>query len=307
MMVLVTFLDTTEDTDGIYLVRFVDHDGLESTLQCLILFEVLLILVEGSGTDGSQFATCQGRFQNVGSIHGALATASAYQGMDFINEEDNLTVGIGYLLDDALESFLKFTLVFCTSHQCTHVERIELLVLQIFRHIATNDTLCKSLYDSGFTSTWFTDKDRVVLSSTRENLKYSANLFVTTDYWVEFAASGLFNQILGVFFETLIVLVSTLTLNVLSLSEGLNSSCQILLVGTSILQDAGCCRITFENGKEDWFHADEFVAHLLGDVLGIDKNLIGVAREIWLPGTLHTRQMLHLLLQEHGNLIAIHA
>ena len=155
--------------------------------------------------------------------------------MNLIDEEDNLSVGIGYLLDDALESFLKLTLVFGTGNQCTHIKRIELLVLQIFRHIATYDTLCKSLYDSGFTRTRFTDKDRVVLGSTRENLKYPANLFVATDYWVELAASGLFNQILGVFFETLIVLVSTLTLNVLSLSEGLNSSCQILLVGTSIL------------------------------------------------------------------------
>ena len=68
MMVLVALLDTTEDTDGVYLVRLIDHDGLETAFQRLILLEVLLVLVEGSSTDGSQFTTSQGWLQNVGSI-----------------------------------------------------------------------------------------------------------------------------------------------------------------------------------------------------------------------------------------------
>ena len=57
MMVLVALLDTTEDTDGIYLVRLIDHDGLETTFQRLILLEVLLILVERRSTDAAQLAT----------------------------------------------------------------------------------------------------------------------------------------------------------------------------------------------------------------------------------------------------------
>ena len=165
MMVLVALLDTTEDTDGIYLVRFINHDGLETALQSLILLEVLLILVEGSSTDGSQFTTSQRRFQNVGCIHGTFASTSTYQGMNLINKEDNLAVGVGYLFDDALQALLKFSLVFSTGYQRTHIERIELLVLQVLWYIATYDTLGKTFYDGSLTCTRFTYQNRVVLGS----------------------------------------------------------------------------------------------------------------------------------------------
>ena len=307
MVVLVTLLDTTKNADGIYLVWLIHHHSLESTFQRLILLEVLLILVEGSGTDGSQFTTSQGRLQNVGCIHGTFATASTYQGMNLIDEEDNLAVGIGYLLDDALQTLLELTLVFGTGNQCTHIERIKLLVLQILRYVATDDTLCKSLNDSGFTCTRLTDKDRVVLGSARENLKNSSDFLITTDNRVELAAASLFYQVLGIFFKTLIVLVGTLALHVLTLSQSLDGCGEVLLVGTRILEDSGSGRVAFEDSEEDRLHADEFISHLLGDVLGIEQYLVGIAREVWLTGTLHTRQVLHLLLQEHSNLIAVHA
>ena len=165
MMVLVALLDTTEDTDGVYLVRLIDHDGLETAFQRLILLEVLLILVEGSSTDGSQFTTSQGRLQNVGCIHGTFATACTYQRVDLIDEEDNLAVGVSYLFDDALQTLLELTLIFGTGYQCTHIERIELLVFQILRYIATYDTLGKTFYDSGLTCTRLTYQNRVVLGS----------------------------------------------------------------------------------------------------------------------------------------------
>ena len=164
-MVLVALLDTTEYADGIYLVRFINHDGLETALQSLILLEVLLILVEGSSTDGSQFTTSQRRFQNVGCIHGTFASTSTYQGMNLINKEDNLAVGVGYLFDDALQTLLELTLVFGTGYQCTHIERIELLVLQVLWYIATYDTLGKTFYDGSLTCTRLTYQNRVVLGS----------------------------------------------------------------------------------------------------------------------------------------------
>ena len=219
MVVLVTLLDTTEDADGIHLVRLVDHDGLESTLQCLILLEVLLILVEGGCTDGSQLATSQGWLQDVGCIHGTFATTCTYEGMNLIDEEDDVAVGVGYFLDNALQALLELTFVLSTSNECAHVERIELLVLQVLRHIATHDTLCKTLHDGGLTSTRLTYQDRVVLGTARENLKHTANLFVTANHWVELATSGLLHEVLGVLFKTLIVLVGALALHVLTLSQ----------------------------------------------------------------------------------------
>ena len=165
VMVLITLLDASENADGVHLVRLVDHYGLEATFQSLILLEVFLILVEGGGADGSQLATCQCRLQNIGSIHGTFSAAGTYQGVNLVDEEDNLSVGVGHFLDDALQSLFELTFIFSTSYQCAHVERIELLVLQVLRYVATYDSFCKSFYDSGFTSTWLTDKDWVVFRS----------------------------------------------------------------------------------------------------------------------------------------------
>ena len=122
MVVLVTFLQTTENGNGTQGVRLVDHDGLETTLQRFILFEVFLVLVEGSGTDASQFSTGQCRFQDVGGIHGTFSFSGTYQGMDFIDEQDDVSIRLGDFVDDGFQSLFEFTFVFGTGYQRTHVE-----------------------------------------------------------------------------------------------------------------------------------------------------------------------------------------
>ena len=54
----------------------------------LVLLEVLLILVERRRTDGTQFATCQGRLEDVGGVHGALATTGSHERVDLVDEEE---------------------------------------------------------------------------------------------------------------------------------------------------------------------------------------------------------------------------
>ena len=76
--------------------------------------------------------------------------------MNLIDEEDDLSVGVGHLLDDALQSLLKLTFVLGTCHEGTHVEGVELLVLQVLRYITTYDTLSKALHDGGLTRTRLT-------------------------------------------------------------------------------------------------------------------------------------------------------
>ena len=79
VMVLVALLQTTQDTDAGQTVGLVHHNGLEPTLQCLVHLKVLLVLIQCGSTYAAQFSSCQGRLQNVGGIHGALALACAYQ------------------------------------------------------------------------------------------------------------------------------------------------------------------------------------------------------------------------------------
>ena len=238
MVVLVALLQTTQDRDGREFIGLIHHHRLESTLKGLILLEILLILIQGGGTDGTQFATGQGRFQDVGGIHGTLATAGTHQRVDLIDEEDDAALTLGYLVDDALQALLKLTLVLCTSHQGTHVEGVELLVLQVLRHITTHDTACQTLHDGGLTRTRFTNQNRVVLRTARENLQHTANLIVTTYHRVELTLTGEVYEVLRKLLQRLIVIVSTLGLHLLSLSQFLDSLQHILLRTAGILHDA---------------------------------------------------------------------
>ena len=156
VVILVALLQSAQDRDGTQFVRLIHHHSLESTLKGLVLLEVLLILIECGCTNGSEFTTCECRLQNVGSIHSTLATTSAYQCVYLVDEQDDAALGLGHLVDHALESFLKLALVFCTSNKCSHIERVELLVLKVLRHVATNNTTSQTLNDGCLTSTWFT-------------------------------------------------------------------------------------------------------------------------------------------------------
>ena len=122
MVVLVTLLQSTQDGDRAGRIRFVYHNCLETTFQCLILFEILLVFIEGSGTDAPQFTTGQGRFQNVGGIHGTFPFSGTHQRVDFIDKEDDVSVGLRHFVDNRFQTFLKFTFVFGTCNQRTHIQ-----------------------------------------------------------------------------------------------------------------------------------------------------------------------------------------
>ena len=93
MMILVTLFQTTEYRDGTHLVRFIHHDCLESAFQCLILLEIFLIFVQCGGTDGAKFATGKCWLEDVCGIHSAFSAAGSYEGVDFIYEENDSSLG----------------------------------------------------------------------------------------------------------------------------------------------------------------------------------------------------------------------
>ena len=62
VVILVAFLQTTKDGDGAGLIRFVNHYLLETAFESLVFLKILLILIQGGGTNAAKFATCQCRF-----------------------------------------------------------------------------------------------------------------------------------------------------------------------------------------------------------------------------------------------------
>ena len=114
------------------------------------------------------------------------------------------------------------------------------------------------------------------------------------------------HEVLGVLLQALVVVVGALGFHALTLAERLDGGKHILLVGTSVLEDASGGGVALHDGEEDRLHAHELVAHLLGNVLSVQEDLVGVSGEVWLTSSLHSRQVLHLLLQEQGDLVGVH-
>ena len=86
---LVSLLQSAENRDGVLDGGFIDEDGLESTFEGGIRFDVLSIFIERGGTDGMEFASGQGGFQKIARGYGAFAGACADDRVEFIDEEDD--------------------------------------------------------------------------------------------------------------------------------------------------------------------------------------------------------------------------
>ena len=117
MMHLVAFFQATQDSNGVFLVWFIDQHFLETTLQCRIFFYVLAILVERSGTDTVQLATRESRFEHIARVHGALGFTRANHGVKFIDKQDDPALLLRQLVEYRLQALLKITTKFRTCQQ----------------------------------------------------------------------------------------------------------------------------------------------------------------------------------------------
>ena len=219
MVVLIAFLQSAQYADGTQLIGLVDHHGLEAALQCLVFLEVFLVFIQRCCADGPQFASGQRRLQNVGCVHGTFATASTHEGVNLVNEQDDAPIALRHLVDDALQAFLELSLVLGTSHQRTHVKRIELLVLQILWHVATYNSPGQTLNDGCFTCARLTYQYRIVFCSAGKNLQHTANLIVTPNDGVQLACASQTDKIFRILLQALIVIFSALALLRLTLTQ----------------------------------------------------------------------------------------
>ena len=104
---LVALLEPAQDGDGVLDRRLAHQHRLEAPLQRRVLLDVLAVLVERGGADGAQLAAGQHRLQQVGRVHRALGRARADDRVQLVDEEDDLALGVGDLLEDGLEPVLE--------------------------------------------------------------------------------------------------------------------------------------------------------------------------------------------------------
>ena len=202
---LVAVLQAAQDADGVLHRRLADEHLLEATLECGVLLDVLAVLVESGGADHPQFAAGQHRLDHVACIHRALAgRTSAHDGVQLVDERDDLTGRVLDVVEHGLEPFLELAAILRAGDHRTEVERDDGLVAQALGNIARDDALGQALDDRGLTDAGLADQHRVVLGATGQHLHDAANLVVAPDDWVELAFARALGQVGGVLLQRLV-------------------------------------------------------------------------------------------------------
>ena len=201
VVVFVFFLQASHNGDALGGGRLVHRHHLETAFEGLVALEVFLVLVQGRRSDGPQFAAGQGRLEDVGGVHRARGASGADQGMDFIDEEDDLSVALHDFLDDPLEPFLKFALVLGAGNQGAQVEGVDAFALEVFRDLPVHDFLGDAFADGRLAHARLADQDGVVLGPSGKNLKHPPDLVVTADDGVQLALRRPFAEVHGKFLK----------------------------------------------------------------------------------------------------------
>ena len=114
--------------------------------------------------------------------------------MQLVDEQDDVAAGPD-LLEDLLEALLEVTAVARPGDQGAQVERVQLLVLEGFRHLALDDLLGESLHHRGLAHAGLTDQHRVVLGAPGQHLHDPLDFLLPADDRVELAFPGTLGEV----------------------------------------------------------------------------------------------------------------
>ena len=290
MVVFVTILQAAEDRNGILGARFVDHDLLETAFEGLVLLEILLELVERRGADRPQLTPRKGGLEDVGGVHRTRRLAGAHEGVDFVDEQQDVAVAGHNFLHNGFQAFLEFALILGTRDQGTHVERVDHLRFEVLGHVAVDDPVCDTLGDGGLADTRLSHEDRVVLGTPREDLQHAADLLVTADHRIEFARTGLFVEVDGILAQRIDLLLGGLRIDRSPFAEGADRLKELLLGGAAALEDVGGLSALGDEPQQQVFDRRVFVAEVPGKVHGALDHLRGVLRKELVAAAFDPRQ-----------------
>ncbi len=202
---LVALLQAAQDRDRVLDAGLAHEDGLEAPLEGGVLLHVLAVLVERGGADAAQLAARQRGLQHVGGVGGALGGAGAHDGVQLVDEEDDLALGLGDLAQHGLQAVLELAAILRARDHAADVEAHDAAVLQRLGHVAGHDALGQALDDGGLADARLADQHGVVLGAAREHLHHAADLLVAPDHGVELAAARHVGEVAAELLERLVL------------------------------------------------------------------------------------------------------
>jgi hypothetical protein len=194
VVALVAVPQALQDLDGVGHGGLLHLDRLEAALEGGVLLEVLAVLVERGGPDGLQLAAGQHRLEDAGGVDGALGGTGAHEGVELVDEEDDVAAGAD-LLEHLLEALLEVAAVARARHEGAEVEGVELLAPDGLGHVVRGDLLREALDDGGLADAGLADEHRVVLGPAGEHLHDPLDLAGPADHRVELLLAGLLREV----------------------------------------------------------------------------------------------------------------
>ena len=290
VVVLVTGTQALQDLDGLGDGRLVHLNRLETTFQSRVLLDVLAVLVGGSGTNGLELATGQHRLQHVGGTQCAVGRAGAHDGVNLVDEQHDVATSLDFL-QHLLQTLLEITTVAGAGHHGTEVQRVDLLALQGFRHVAGLDFLGQAFDHGGLAHSRFADQHRIVLGASGKHDHDAFDLVGAADDRVQLAFGGFGRQIASELVEDggtgLVLLVrhaagvGQFALAVASAGVAADHidgrAAQFAQIDVHLDEHLGAHALTFaDQSEQDVLGADVAVAQLQGFTQRKLQHLLGV-------------------------------
>ena len=275
VVALVPFLQSAENRDGVFDGRLLHDHGLKAALQRGVFLDVLAVLVEGCGPHAVQFAPGQGRLEQVRGVDRPLGSPGPDDGVQFVDEQDDPSLGFAHFAEHRLEAVFKLTAVLGSRDQGPHVEGDHDLVLQILRDIAQHNPVGQAFDNRGFPHARLADEDRVVLPAAGKNLDDPADFGVATDDRVNLPQAGHLDQVAAVLQQGLVLLFGVLVGHLLPPADRLKGRQHVGLLDAVELENPLGRIGRLHQGQQQVLGRDELILHRGGDRLGGVEHLPG--------------------------------
>ena len=266
---LVLLLEATQDRDGVLDGRLAHHNGLETTGERRVLLDVLAVFVKRGRADRVQVATSERRLEDIAGVHGALGGTRAHDGVELIDEQDDLALGLLHFLEYGLQAILELAAVLGAGDQRAHVELDKVAVAQGARHVAGHDTLGDALDDGGFTDARLADEHGVVLGAAGQDLDGTTDLVGTADDRVELAGAGEVADIATVLLQRLKLGLVLGRRHAVITAQLLVDLLDALLGNAGVAQNAAGLALVLGKCHQQMLGHHKAVAHLGGLLLGL--------------------------------------
>ena len=297
MVLLVPLLQATKDGNRVLDSGLIDHHRLEPAFEGGVLLDVLAIFIERGGADAVQLAAGQHRLEQVAGVHRAFRLAGADDGVQLVDEEDDLPFGALHFLEDRFQPFLELAAELGTGDKRAHVEGDDLLFLQSLRHVAADDALGEAFDDGRLADAGLADEHGVVLGAAGEHLDDAANLLIAADDGVELVLPGHLREVPAELLQRLVGRLGILRRDVFTLASVLHGVLQFRARQSRLAEEPARRALVVRHRQQDVFGSDELVLEPRRLVSGAGEDSIQSPREIDLirvgSGARDPRQSFH--------------